>query len=757
MAALRNSSASSGIVSFATQMANLGINGLGIIVLARLLTPADHGLIAIVLAITGFFLIFRDAGLPAATIQVLDINHGQLTNVFWINFALSFLVATILAILAPVIAWFYNDTRLLLITLVLALPFIISGAASQHVAMLKRRMQFARIAVLEVSGALIANLLGVVAAYFGAGYWSIVLVPITFSAVSSSLAWVLSGWRPGWPRTQFAIRDVLRFGAHITAFDVVNYFARNADKLLIAKAYGAASVGLYAKAYQLFLLPLSQIKGPAVAVALPAMSRLQKQPEQFRAYYIRLLEVLAFSTIPMAAFLFVAAEPLIRILLGQNWMGVLPILQILAIGGLVQSVETTRGVVMLALGQSDKYLRYGIFRSIYTAASFVFGLRWGPTGVATAYVVAGYIALIPSLAYCFRGTPIKVSDFLRAIAPSLFATLVSMAIVSYVSHQVEIGDVAFIVLAVLFGGALNVALLAMIPQGRSIIRRMYSYVGFGLSGIGASHRQPLLALCNRINFAKRVGALQALCHRWRVALLKPLMPAAIESVRVYSQASDRELRAWIIHDERWTRVVHRTEHRRLVKAGRFVAVIDDIPSYIHPDLHLEPEGFTVRGAGTTPDEWFYMYLAERQHSLTNFSWRFRFRCKSTFREIQFGFRYNDFYNRYRFRIEEGFLFFDVVERGEFKNALGRVRCHLELDRWYNVQIDAVGSTFAFSLDGERRLVSVDFRNRFPQGSVAIIFWDNSGRVPIHAAVSGITIDVLTTTAPANRNKLPIEA
>jgi polysaccharide transporter, PST family len=756
MAELRKSSASSGMITFGAQIAKLAINGIGIILLARLLPPADHGLVALVLAITGFFLIFRDAGLPAATIQAHEINHGQLTNVFWINLALSSLVALVLALLAPAVAWFYNDGRLLLITIVLALPFIISGASSQHIAILKRRLKFGRIAVVEVGGALTANVLGVTTALLGAGYWSIVLVPVAFSAVSSSIAWALSGWRPGRPQRGFAIREVVRFGAHITAFDVVNYFARNADKLLIAKVFGAASVGVYAKAYQLFLLPLSQIKGPAVSVALPAMSRLQKQPEQFRAYYIRLVEVLAFSTIPLAGFLFVAAEPLIRILLGPTWMGVLPILQILALGGLMQSVETTRGVVMLSLGQSGKYLRYGICRSIYTVASFIVGLRWGPAGVAAAYVIAGYVALLPSLAYTFKDTPIRVSDFVKAIAPSLGATLASIAIISYVSSRIALGDIAFLVLAAVASAVLNLALLALIPQGRSIIRRMYAYIGFGLSGLSGSYQQPLLAVRKRINLVKRIRAIQALCHRCRVAATKPTLPPVAGTRPAYSATDDPGLKAWTIQDERWSRVVHRTEHRGLVKRGHTVVVDDDSPDYAHPDLHVEADGFAVRGEGSTRDEWFYMFLEPRDYDLADFRWRFRFRRDSDFREIQFGIRYRDFYNRYRFRIEEGFLFFDVVEGGEFTNALGRVPCHLEIGRWYDVQIDAVGNHFAFSLDGQQRLLTVDFKNRFPRGSVAIILWDNSA-IPVRAAFSDLALDSLSTTDAAIAARVPAAA
>ena len=746
---LRNASAKNGIISFATQITKLAINGTGIIVLARLLPPADHGLIAIVLAITGFFLIFRDAGLPEATIQAHEISHGQLTNVFWINFALSCAVAVFLVLIAPLVAWFYNDPRLLLITIVLAIPFIISGAGTQHIALLKRNLRFSRIAALEVSAALCANLLGMAMALWGAGYWSLVLVPLTLSATSTALAWMLSGWRPGWPERQFAIREVLRFGAHITAFDVVNYFARNADKLLIAKVYGAAAVGVYAKAYQLFLLPLSQIKGPAAAVALPAMSRLQKEPALLRAYYIRLLEVLAFTTMPLAAFLFISAKPIVQLLLGSRWLEVTPILQILALGGLIQSVETTRGLVMLSLGQSGKYLRYGIYRSIYTAGSFIIGLRWGPVGVAAAYVIAGYLALVPSLAYCFRGTPIKVVDFFRAIAPSLCATLISIAAVSYFTRVFAMADITFIVVAALSGVLVNVAVLAVLPNGRAIIKRMYAYLKLGLTGIGSSYAQPVLSLRNAMGIAKRLRKLRAFSQRWRSTLARPAVPPAETSECIYAQSSDRELARWIIHDERWTRIVHRARHRQLVKLGQSVDVVDDAPAERPPDLQLRGEEIVVLGDAATSDEWFYMFFDSDETALKDISWRFRFCRRSSFREIQFGFRYQDFYNRYRFRIEKGFLFFDLVERGQFTNELGRVRCDLELDRWYQMRIDAIGNIFGFWLDGKQLLVSLDPRNRFPRGSVAVILWDNQG-IPIQAGITKMELHTVRSRAVTAR-------
>ena len=212
---------------------------------------------------------------------------------------------------------------------------------------------------------------------------------------------------------------MLRFGGNVMGFNLVNYFARNADNILVGRFIGAEGLGLYSKAYSLFLMPLQQVRGPLVDVAMPALSALKDQPERFARYYAHLVDSVSMLSVPLAMYSLVQAEFLVQLLLGPKWKGVVPVFRILAIAGLVQAADGTRGVVFLSLGRSKRHFRWGLANSAVMVCAFLLGLPFGIVGVAVAYAVAVYVVLLPSPYYCFHGTPVSVSLFMRALAPSL--------------------------------------------------------------------------------------------------------------------------------------------------------------------------------------------------------------------------------------------------------------------------------------------------------------------------------------------------
>jgi PST family polysaccharide transporter len=218
---------------------------------------------------------------------------------------------------------------------------------------------------------------------------------------------------------------MLKFGGHLASFNFVNYFSRNADNILVGKFIGADALGLYAKAYQLFMLPISQIRGPLNQVAMPVLSSLQNQPERYERYYQRLIDIMATLSIPMTLYCMIEADFLIGVLLGRQWVGAIPVFRILAVAALITPVAGTRGLVLISHGFSDRYFYWGLVNAILGVVSFVIGLPYGIEGVATAYTLALYAVLIPSLFYCFQKTPVTVSMFLRTLVSPLVVGMVA--------------------------------------------------------------------------------------------------------------------------------------------------------------------------------------------------------------------------------------------------------------------------------------------------------------------------------------------
>lgn len=422
---LKGRSVRSGAVTMSSQGALFILHTASVVIMARLLTPEDFGLIAMVTAITAFANIFKELGLSSATIQKSEITHKQVSGLFWINTIVGLLLMLIIAALAPTIGWFYKKPELIAVTLALSVTFPVTSLGTQHSALLNRQMRFGSLALIRITALLASVIAGILVALCGGRYWALVASSLTMAAWGTMGAWVAVGhFRPRWGIRNRGIRELVRFGVNITAFDIVNYFHRNLDNVLIGRVWGAQQLGLYSRAYALLMLPIANLRGPLNAVAFPTMSRLQNNPERFRSYYTKYCSLLAFISMPLVAFLFISSDEIIKLLLGSQWLDASGLFGILALAAFIQPVAGLRGLVLLSYGQGGRYFRWGLYNAIATVIAFACGLPWGAKGVAAAYAIVTYLILHPSLMYVFKNTPVKVVDFYRAIARPCIASIV---------------------------------------------------------------------------------------------------------------------------------------------------------------------------------------------------------------------------------------------------------------------------------------------------------------------------------------------
>jgi O-antigen/teichoic acid export membrane protein len=393
-------------------------------VLARLLTPKDFGLIAMVTAITGFIAIFKNMGLSMATVQRAEIDQNQVSTLFWINTVLGILIFFVTCALAPLIAWYYGVPQLIWITVSLAIGFLFGGLTVQHQALLRRQMRFKALAVIDISAVMLSILVAIVSAYLGARYWALVLMNIfnTFATVIGT--WYACSWRPGKPRKLNEVYSMLKFGGNITGFSFINYWSRNLDNFLIGRYFGAVQLGFYSKAYSLLLFPLKQLNRPITAVVIPALSRLADSPKQYRQVYLRILEKITILTMPGVMLLIVTSDWLIRIVLGPQWDASSRIFSLLGIAGLVQPILNTTGWLMITQDRTHHLFRWGILGGALAMASIVFGLQWGSIGVAASYSFCTCCIQTPILIwYTGRRGPVRILDFYRTSAPAALSAL----------------------------------------------------------------------------------------------------------------------------------------------------------------------------------------------------------------------------------------------------------------------------------------------------------------------------------------------
>jgi PST family polysaccharide transporter len=402
--------------------------------LARLLTPKDFGLIAMVTVITGFVSMFKDMGLSMATVQKDEINHNQTSTLFWINVMLSLGIMLITAALAPAIAWFYKEPRLLWITLALTSAFILGGLTVQHQALLRRQMRFGVLAIIEITSLFLGIAAAIVAGLYGATYWALVLMEITTAIVFTAGVWFACRWWPGLPVRRCGVWDMITFGTNLTGFNFLNYFARNLDNVLVGRVCGAGQLGLYSKAYNLLLLPIRQVTGPITAVAIPALSRLQNDPDKYRRYYYRAINTIGFITMPLVAMMAALSEEIIRVVLGEQWLEAGIIFKVLAFAAVFQPVVNTTGWVFISLGQTKRMMFWGLMSVPLFILSFVIGVIWGALGVAICYTICSVLILtIPNLYFAFRYSPISVKGFFKAIICPLTIGLITYSALELVS------------------------------------------------------------------------------------------------------------------------------------------------------------------------------------------------------------------------------------------------------------------------------------------------------------------------------------
>jgi PST family polysaccharide transporter len=466
-----------GAVTLAGQILKFLISTASTIVVARLLLPQDYGLVGMVVVLISFLGLFQYLGLPAATVKWKELSHAQVSTLFWVNVALSTVIMLAVLGSAPFLAWFYNEPRLVGIASGYAVVIFLTGLSIQHMAILTRQMRFGTIAAIDIGAVSIGLGAALLAAWYGAGYWALVINQLVFALATIAGAWSTCKWRPGLPVRGSGVRSMLTYGGNLTGYSFATFFAQNMDNALIGKFWGAYQLGIYSRAYQMMVMPLGQINTPLATVAVPALSRLVDSPERYRTAYLRILEKIAMLTMPGVAFMIVTSDWLMLLLLGPKWRDAGPIFMLLGMAAIVQPASKTGLWLFITQGRSREMFKWGIIGSTIGVGSIVAGLPWGATGVAASYGITDLCLTTPLLFwYIGRKGPVCTRDLTRTIGPILFASVCSLIVLLLCRPWLEGFQYLIVRLSIAFGITVAVSLivLAAIPTGRAAIRNFGS-------------------------------------------------------------------------------------------------------------------------------------------------------------------------------------------------------------------------------------------------------------------------------------------
>jgi PST family polysaccharide transporter len=315
---------------------------------------------------------------------------------------------------------------------------LVTGFQSQHIAFLNRHLRFQSLALIEVATITANAVVSVLLAWLTESYWALFAGSAASTFVRVFAAWISSGWKPGWPSFEGQFREIFLFGSGISGFNIVNYFARNADNLLIGRFYGSEQLGYYDRAYKLLLLPIQQVQSPLSRVMLPLLSRLNDQPDRYRTAYTECISLILLVTHPGLLFAAIFAKPIFLFLFGPHWLPAAPIFTWLGAAGLSHCINSPTGWLFLSQGRSGEYFKLGLYNAITVLLSFAIGLPWGPVGVAAVYAISEYACRVPLVsAMAGRSGPVTTRNIYQTVIPHWIAILLTGGILLVIYGTVQ--------------------------------------------------------------------------------------------------------------------------------------------------------------------------------------------------------------------------------------------------------------------------------------------------------------------------------
>lgn len=359
-------------------------------ILARYLAPADFGLMAILMVVIGFSQAFMDMGVSNAIIHRQQISNSQLSSLYWLNIISGTLLAIIVIILAPLIASFYEEERLIKLLMILSSVFIIVALGNQYRILCQKKLLFNLMAKIEMFTAFLSFIVAVYSAYSGWGIYALVFAMLT-QALVSSILFLYVGLKnhhvPTFTYKHSELKGFYSFGLFQMGEKSVNYISANVDKLLIGKVIGFQAVGFYNMAWQLIIFPLAKINPVVNKVAFPIYAKVQSDHIALNRYYSLSVKMLSLLTVPILAFLSFFSGDVVLIVFGEGWEQTAILVTVLAFVGIGKALGNPGGALILALGRADVGFWWNVFWASTVSVSLFIVLLYYPTVESVAFTL----------------------------------------------------------------------------------------------------------------------------------------------------------------------------------------------------------------------------------------------------------------------------------------------------------------------------------------------------------------------------------
>jgi len=393
-------------------------------VLARLLSPADYGLLGMVVTITVLGQAISDFGLSWATVQRERLDRNQIDALFLINAAFGVFLTVLCVVSAPYVATFYRRPELTKIIMAASGTLFLSSLAVQPTALLLRQMKIKELNLSALCSLLITAVVTIVMAKLGFGYWALVVQLVLQQAITTVLSFPLSGYFPKLPLHLLNISTLLTFGGYSAAYGIVNCLSRNLDNVLVGKFWGATALGYYSRAYFLMTLPGMLVISVFSGVLIPAMASLRKEPARMQSAYLRALRLISVLGCSLAVGLAATAPEIVDLVYGTKWHAVVPILLWLSAASILQPIQNTSQWLFIVAERGRGMFLMGLVIAGSATLAFALGIRSGPIGVARAYAISNTLIAYPVLVMGHRACGLDIKKTIAESAPLLLCALI---------------------------------------------------------------------------------------------------------------------------------------------------------------------------------------------------------------------------------------------------------------------------------------------------------------------------------------------
>ena len=407
------------------------------IIIARLVTPSEYGILGILMVFITISQVFIDSGLGSALIYNNDLKKEDVQTTFTFNFIVSLVLYIILYLASPLIESFYKLDNLSLYIRVSGIVLLINSLIIVPISQLKVWMNFRALAISSISSTTLSGLIGIYLAYTGYGIWALIIQLLSRSSFQCILLIIQCKWLPNFSFYKDSFFQLYKYGANVFSASILTKFVEEGLVLLIGKLMTPYSLGLFTRANQFASLPSTSLGSIVSSVLFPSLSSIKDNNEEFNKIYFKSIKYQGLLSVPIFFIIVLICEPMIRLFLTDKWLEVVPILQILAIGRILLPVANITEQALNAKGRSDLFLKQQSVKLVTKSILVLIALPFGIIYVAIADAIYTICQFFITNYYGNKVMTQSISQILKIIFPFIATGIIALLLSFIISSRIE--------------------------------------------------------------------------------------------------------------------------------------------------------------------------------------------------------------------------------------------------------------------------------------------------------------------------------